>query len=300
MTDAKPKIALIGPGAVGGTVAAWLDRTGSFDLTLCARTPLATLTVETPDGVIGAAPRVLTDPAAAAPVDWVLIATKAYDVAGAARWLTGLVGPSTRVAVLQNGVEHVARFAGLVPAERIVPVMVDIPAEREAPGRIRQRRRGWMIVAEGPDGAAFVALFGDTALDVTQTGDFLSAVWRKLCINSAGAVSALTNEAAAVAWREPAAEVMRALVRESIAVGRAEGADLDDGLVDSVVQGYREAPGDSMNSIHADRVAGRAMEWDARNGVVCRRGRHHGIATPVSDTIAGLLAAIDEAARATG
>jgi 2-dehydropantoate 2-reductase len=298
MTDTKPMIALVGPGAVGGTVAAWLDRTGRFDLTLCARTPLAKLAVDTPEGTIDAAPRVLTDPAAATPVDWVLVATKAYDVAGAARWLAGLVGPSTRVAVLQNGVEHVARFAGLVPTERIVPVMVDIPAEREAPGRIRQRRRGWMIVPEGPDGAAFVALFAETALDVTQTDDFMSAVWRKLCINSAGAVSALTNEAAAVAWREPAAEVMRALVRECIAVGRAEGADLDDGLVDSVVQGYRDAPGDSMNSIHADRVAGRAMEWDARNGVVCRQGRHHGIATPVSDTIAGLLAAIDEAARA--
>ena len=56
MTDTKPMIALVGPGAVGGTVAAWLDRTGRFDLTLCARTPLAKLAVDTPEGTIDAAP----------------------------------------------------------------------------------------------------------------------------------------------------------------------------------------------------------------------------------------------------
>jgi 2-dehydropantoate 2-reductase len=39
------------------------------------------------------------------------------------------------------------------------------------------------------------------------------------------------------------------------------------------------------------------MEWDARNGVVTRLARRHGIATPVSDAVAGLLAAIDEANR---
>jgi 2-dehydropantoate 2-reductase len=87
---------------------------------------------------------------------------------------------------------------------------------------------------------------------------------------------------------------MRELVAECIAIGRAEGAELDDGLADMVIRHYRAAPPDSLNSMHADRLAGRPMEWDARNGVVARLGRRHGIATPVSDTVAGLLAAIDE------
>jgi 2-dehydropantoate 2-reductase len=288
------KIAVVGPGAVGGTVAAWLDRVGR-DVSLCVRTPFDRLEVETPEGPIAAAPRQLRDPTEAAPVDWVLVTTKAYDVAGAAAWLARLVGPGTRVAVLQNGVEHVARFAPYLPEDRILPVMVDIPAERDAPGRIRQRRRGAMLVPAGEDGRAFAGFFAGTAIDVAETDDFKSAVWRKLCVNGAGAVSALTGEGAGVAWREPAAAVMRALVAECVAVGRAEGAYLDDGLIDSVVEGYRGAPRDSMNSLHADRETGRPMEWDARNGVVGRLGRRHGIATPVSDTVTGLLMAIDEA-----
>ena len=160
-------VAVIGPGAIGGIAAAWLAE-GGHAVMLCARTPLADLVVETPDGPLRSAPLVLTDPSAATPVDWVLVATKAYDVAGAADWLARLAGPETRVAVLQNGVEHVARFAPFVPAERILPVMVDVPAEREAPGRIRQRGRGTMLVPAGQDGGAFADMFDGTGIDVAE------------------------------------------------------------------------------------------------------------------------------------
>lgn len=291
---ANPRIAIIGPGAVGGTVAAWLHHIG-HDVSLCVRTPFDGLVVETPEGTVTASPRQWRAPGETGPVDWVLVTAKAYDVAGVAMWLARLVGPETRVAVLQNGVEHVARFAAHVAADHILPVMVDIPAERDAPGRIRQRRRGAMLVPAGADARAFAAFFSGTGIDVAETDDFKSAVWRKLCVNSAGAVSALALEGSGVAWREPAAGVMRALVAECVAVGRAEGALLDDALIDGVVQGYRSEPRDGKNSLFADREAGRPMEWDARNGVVGRLGRRHGIATPVSDTVTGLLMAIDEA-----
>ena len=70
-------IAIIGPGAIGGTVAAWLAQNPELKITLCARTPLDDLRVETPSGVITAKPKVLTDPAEAEPVDWLLVCTKA-------------------------------------------------------------------------------------------------------------------------------------------------------------------------------------------------------------------------------
>ena len=97
----KTTIALIGPGAIGATVAAWLAQSPDLALTLCVRTPLDRLEIEAPGGLITAQPEMLTDPAEARPVDWVLICTKAYDVAGAAVWLARLVGPGTRVAELQ-------------------------------------------------------------------------------------------------------------------------------------------------------------------------------------------------------
>ncbi|WP_245656705.1 2-dehydropantoate 2-reductase [Sphingomonas asaccharolytica] len=295
--QSRQTAAIVGPGSIGGTIAAWLAASDAISVTLCVRTPFDRLVVETPTTRLDVAPRQISRPDAAQPVDWVLIATKTYDVAGTAAWLAQLVGRETRVAVLQNGVEHVRRFADHVPSDRLLPVMVDIPAERDAPGRIRQRRRGTMEVPAGSAGHAFAALFERAEIDVSESSDFVTAIWQKLCVNSAGAVSVLSNEPGGVARREPAAEIMRALIRECIAVGRAEGAVLDDSLIESVVQRYRDAPADSVNSMLADRRASRPMEWDARNGVVGRLGKKHGIATPVSDTVAGLLATIDESAR---
>jgi 2-dehydropantoate 2-reductase len=288
-------VAVVGPGAIGGTVAAWLSRTPAVgELTVCARTPLDRLVVETPAGpLLETRSRVVTDPSqVSGPVDWVLIATKAYDVAAAARWLTPLVGAATRVAVLQNGVEHVERFTPFLPAGRILPVVVDIPAERSAPGHIRQRRDGTLMVPAGPDGEAFVALFADSVIAASTRDDFLSVAWTKLCLNCAGAVNALTGRPNAVVEAPGVAERMRELVAECVAVGRAVGARLDDDLPDQVVARTQAAPPDGVNSLLADRLAGRPMEWDARNGVIVRLGRTHGVPTPANAMAATLLAAI--------
>jgi len=274
-------IAAVGTGAVGASVAAWLIAAPEHDVTLCARTPFDTLRVETPDGVLESTPRLLTDPASAQPADWVLVVTKTYDAPGAQLWLDRLVGHDTHVAILQNGVEHYSRFPDLDPT-RTVPVIVDIPAERRAPGHVVQRRSGSLTVPDDAAGRAFAALFAHSPIDTFLTDDWLTAAWRKLAVNCAGAVNALTLQPAGIAHDEEAADLMRALIRECVAVGRAEGATLPDDLPDQVVEGYRSGPADSINSIHADRLAGRPTEADARNGVIARLGAKYGIDAPLN------------------
>lgn len=288
------RIAIIGPGAIGGSVAAWLTQSPGLQVTLCARTAFDRLIVDTPNGTIEAAPEIITEPGQVAHVDWVLIATKAYDAAGTGAWLQHLVGPATHVAVLQNGVEHVARFAAMVPPERILPAVVDIPGERTAPGQIRQRRLGTIVVPAGQSGDAFVQLFAATPIAVSTSDDFQTVAWTKLAFNCAGAISALLLKPGGVVWRDDIANIQRAMVRECVAVGRAVGVPLSDDLPDTVIAKYREAPRDSINSIHADRAGGRPMELEARNGVIVRLGQEHGIPTPVNAMIVALLRAAAE------
>jgi len=284
-------VAIIGPGAVGGAIAAWLSRNPTLDISLCARTSFARLEVETPAGTLTANPPITTDPASAGPVDWVLIATKAYDAEAAGRWIAPLLGAQTRVAVLQNGVEHIARFAPYVETARIVPVVVDLPAERVAPGIIRQRRAGSLIAPRTENGALFAALFSGTDFPVALVEDFTTALWRKLCVNCAGAVFVVTQKPAGIARRDDVAALMRGLMRECIAVGAAEGASIEDAFPDAVIAGYRAGPAQSLNSMLADRLAGRPLEVDARNGVIVRLGAKHGLATPLNGLMVTLLAA---------
>ena len=292
-----PEIAVIGPGAIGGIVAARLAQKPGNAVTVCVRTPFDHLRIESSQGLLVASPRVLVSPDEADVVDWVLITTKAYDVAGTASWLRGLSGPKTRVAVLQNGVEHVARFAAYTDVASPIPVVVDLPAERMGPGHVLQRRDGQLTVPWDANGRDFAQLFLTTGLVVCTTSDFRSQAWRKLAVNCAGAVSALILKPAGIAAHEPIGGIMRALVRECITVGRAEGAILADSLVETVLASYRNGPPDAINSLHADRVAGRPTEIDARNGAVVRIGRQHGIATPVNQMIVVLLEAASSGRR---
>jgi 2-dehydropantoate 2-reductase len=288
-------IAIVGPGAIGGSVAAELSRDHVHEIIVCARTPFDRLEVETPTGKLVAMPRVLIDPAQARPVDWVLVATKAYDQAATGVWLKALFAESTRIAVLQNGVEHVERFSPYVPAASIVPVVVNCPAERSRPGRIRMRRTAALRVPDSADGHAFVALFAHTGVLVSTASDFKTELWRKLCNNCAGAVSAILLQPAGISKRAAIADLMRDIAMECRAVAQAEGAVLGEDVVDDTVAMYRDLASDSINSLHADRLAGRPMEVDARNGVVVRLGKKHGIPTPLNKAIVALLEAVQPA-----
>jgi 2-dehydropantoate 2-reductase len=284
--------AIVGVGAIGGVTAALLQQAGGHKLLLCTRRPLSELSVDTPDGNVNVEATFVTNPSEAFEVDWVIVATKAYDVVGAAKWLERLCAKGASVAVLQNGVEHRERFEPYIAKEKILPVMVDCPAERQAPDRVRQRGVMHLKVPDCAIGRDFVKLFAGTPADATVVPDFQSVVWRKLCFNSAGVLSALLLQPARVVREEALGDVALQIIRECAAVARAEGAQLEDDVAEVVLAAQRAAPADSINSMLADRQAGRPVEIDARNGVIVRLGRKHGIATPANSMAVALMEAM--------
>src|SRR5215472_1073067 len=300
------RVAIVGVGAIGGVVASLLQSAGRHEQVLCVRRPLRELVVETP-GIglrsdmheeirreMRIKATIFTQPEEAPPVDWIIVATKAYDAASAARWLEFLGAKGAPVAVLQNGVEHRERFAPYIAAHRIVPVIVDCPAERppasnDGVERIVQRGPMSLKVPNSKQGEAFVELFSGTAADAAAVNDWTTVAWRKLCHNAAGVLPALLLQPAGVLRGDAIGDVALDLVRECVAVGRAVGATLSDAVPEEVLAAYRRSAPDSINSLHADRLAGRPMEIDARNGVIVRMGKKHRVPTPANNMAVALL-----------
>jgi 2-dehydropantoate 2-reductase len=79
------------------------------------------------------------------------------------------------------------------------------------------------------------------------------------------------------------------MIAECAAVGRAEGATLRDSIGEEVLALYACHPADSVNSLLAERLAGRRMEWDARIWAIVRKGEKHGIPTPLNRMATVLL-----------
>lgn len=268
---------------------------------LCVRTGFDRLVVEHPGGRSEVDAAVVTQPGQVDRVDWVLLATKAHQTASVAPWLDALCGASTRVAVLQNGVDHDARVRPwLDPSVAVVPVVVQLPAEKTAPGRVVQRHNGLLVVPDDEAGRAFADLFARARTAVKPSADFITQQWWKLVSNaSLGGVCALTIRENGVVSDPQVRSIVLSLMREVVRVGRAVGAKLPDDAPEKALAVIENAAPDHWSSITVDRREGRPMEWQARNEVVGRIGRQHGIETPLNDAITVMLK-IADAARNSG
>lgn len=294
----KVSIAIVGVGAIGGAVAAALGDAG-HEPALCVRTSFGQLS-RSLDGVTRRyAHPVYTSPGGLSPMDWVLLCTKVHQIAGAATWLRALIGPGTRIGVMQNGIDHVERVSTFVDADRAVPCIISLPARVEEPGAIEQARPGIVRVPETDAARGLVDLFGDQgAVRVEPTADFVSAAWTKLVTNAVGgAICALMLRPMSALAVEEVHDLATGLMEEVVRVGRAEGASFADDFIEKTMENYRGPIGTHWPSIAVDRREGRSLEWEARNAVVGQMGRRHGIPTPLNDAMTALLSAIDASSR---
>jgi 2-dehydropantoate 2-reductase len=287
----RQKVAVIGAGAIGGFFAAAAAAAGQ-NVTLCVRQRFEELVVERRGGARAARVAIVDQPERVGPAPWVLLATKAQDVAAAAPWLERLAGPGTVVAVLQNGVDHVGLVGPFAPGAEILPTIVRTSAERVAPGRIRVHTGRRLVVPQSAAGERLVALFEGGDAEIVQDPDFATSAWRKLLANvSVNPITALTLRRIGVMREDAVRELARGLLAEAVEVARAEGADLSESDIEPTLDEYARFNPDGGSSMLYDRLAGRSMEHDHLTGTIVRLAERHGIPAPLNRAVLALLRA---------
>lgn len=299
LAEVSPSIALIGPGAIGSTVAALLHDAG-HRVVVCGHTPRDAVEVRPEPDVLDGEPIVIpgpvrTDPETVeGPFDVVILAVKDTQTEAAAAWLERLCGPNTVVCVLQNGVEQVERVGRYAPEVTVVPCAVWFSAQTQPEGWVRLRTSVRLVLPDDEAARGLADVLAGPALTVECSSAFVDDAWRKLLTNAVAGLMVLTGRKSGMYRRDDVAALARAYLVEGLAVARAEGAQLGDGVLDDVVGMFTGVPEDLTTSILTDREQGRPLEWDVRNGVIARKGAEHGIATPISDLVVPLLAAASD------
>ena len=289
------RIALVGPGAIGSTVAAYLHAAG-HPVLLCGHTPRGSIEVrpDDHDPIVLPGP-VHTDPAEVeSPVDVVFLAVKDTQNEQAGAWLARLCDENTVVCALQNGVEQVERVGRFCPSSTVVPAAVWISSEAQPDGWVRVRTGVRLVLPDTEAAASLADLLRGAEVAVDLDPDFLTAAWRKLLVNSVVGFMVLTGRRSGIFRRDDVAALGRRYLAECVAVAQAEGANLGEGVIDEIVGMLSGAPADITTSMLTDREADKPLEWDIRNGVIQRKAAARGLATPISDVVVPLLAAASD------
>ena len=243
-------IALVGPGAVGTTVAALLYKAG-HQVLLCGHTPRDSIELR-PDGgdpIVVPGP-VLTDPGQVpGSVDVVVLAVKATQNDDAAGWLARLCDEHTIVTVLQNGVEQVEQVKPHCPSSPVIPGIVWYSAETQPQGWVRLRTEAALVLPSGPAATTVAELLRGAGCRVDTDPDFITAAWRKLLTNALAGFMVLSRRRSGMFRRDDVAELSRRYVAECLAVARAEGARLPDDVVDEI---GRHVPSGTRRHGHLD------------------------------------------------
>lgn len=305
---------MVGPGAIGGFVAARLAEAG-WPVSVLARG--ATLEA------LRAAPLLLTDsgderlvrldavgaPGERAPIDLALVCVKSFDTEAAGRALSPALAPGAVVLSLQNGVENPAVLARACPGAVIGAAAVYLGCQRLAADHVVRRpsrdpstgRLRDLLAGGGPAEArtALAAVAEAIGVPARIDHDPAVALWTKLVANVAlNTVTALGRTRVGAVFADPrAVELMLALGREVVAVAHAAGIPVAPDAAEAyVADARRRLPPAGGSSTLFDLESGRRLERDALVGAVVREGARHGIDVPVSRACDALLRLLDPGA----
>ncbi|MCK6554494.1 ketopantoate reductase family protein [Candidatus Binatia bacterium] len=240
--------------------------------------------------------------------DAIVVAVKAYDTEAVASAVAGTLRPDGVVLSLQNGLGNAEILGGIVGPQRVLAARVIFGAEVVAAGRVRvtvyaepvlvgawppadarriELARAW---AQRIDAAGIPAAFAD---------DIAAALWGKVLYNAAlNPLGALLGvHYGALGEHDDTRAIMDRAIEEAFSVATAEGVRLPWPSAEA----YREAfyarllPATfhHRSSMLQDLERRRRTEVDAISGEVWRRGRLHGIGTPVSELLTRLVRACE-------
>ncbi|MFI6468552.1 ketopantoate reductase family protein [Streptomyces sp. NPDC050528] len=288
MANNNLTVAILGPGGVGGLLAALLSRAGHRVICLAGEDTATTLRTNgirvhsTPFGDFTAP--VEADTELREPVDACLITVKATTLdAALTRVPAKTLGDALLVPFL-NGVEHPAHLRAHYTPAQVAPAIIRVESTRTAPGVIEHGSPFAEIDLTGDtvphDRLETLAAALHAAGPKTQVlPDETAALWAKMTFLAP--LSLLTTRYALPLGdvRTRHREELTALLEETVAVSRSYGGPSDAA---GALARYDAFPPGTKSSMQRDAEAGRPLELDAIGGALLRAAERQGIAVPVT------------------
>jgi 2-dehydropantoate 2-reductase len=291
------KIAVLGPGGVGGLVAGALEQAGN-EVLIVAQPSTASIIAErglrvesVKFGEIVSHPRVLER--LEEPVEVLVVATKASGMQSA---LERIAEPPDLVLPLLNGLDHIPLLRERFTPASVLAGAIRVEADRPEPGLIVHTSPFLLIAMASHEpgaAAAMDALAGtlnDAGIPTKVFPSEAEVMWSKLVrLNALACTTSAYDKLLGGIRSVPQAQAdLDGAIAEAAAVAHAEGAlGIDVAKTLEEVKGIPDTFGTSMQR---DITAGREPELDAIPGSVLRAAARHGIECPTIERLVRMIA----------
>jgi 2-dehydropantoate 2-reductase len=281
------KIAVMGAGAVGCYYGGMLARAGHAVVLIGRAQHVAAvrrdgLFMDTQSFRAHVPLQASADASAVEGAELVLCCVKSTDTEGAAAAMAPHLAPAAIILSLQNGVDNAGRLQALLGRE-VAPAVVYVATEMAGPGHVKHHGRGELVIGPSARSDELARVFAAGGVPVQVSDNVAGALWAKLILNCAfNALSAITQTPYGRLFQaEGVVGVMRDVVRECLAVAKAEGVIVPGDMWEAVERIAHTMPA-QFSSTAQDLARGKRSEIDHLNGHVVRLGDLRGIATPVN------------------
>ncbi|HEY8755516.1 MAG TPA: 2-dehydropantoate 2-reductase [Candidatus Dormibacteraeota bacterium] len=282
------RVAVLGPGGVGGLLAALLAREGNSVEVLAGESTVQEiaergLRVESRlfgDFQVSVDSATRLDRA----VDACLIAVKSTQLRDALERVPAEAIGEALVVPFLNGIEHMELLRTVYPPSSVAAATVRVETARVAPGHIRHGSPFALVeIAASADNRERVERIAvqltSAGLSVSVRDDETAMLWDKLSLLAPLALLTTHERANLGVIRRRRRADLLAVISEVAAVAAADGASVDP---EAVARLLDAAPETMESSMQRDQAAGRPLEIDAIGGVVIRRADRAGISVPVT------------------
>ncbi|MHA2406144.1 MAG: ketopantoate reductase family protein [Candidatus Hermodarchaeia archaeon] len=284
-------IVVLGAGAIGSIYGALLSQ--KHDVTLIGRPAHMKAIRERGLVVTGDAAgtykmKTATKVEDILPQTLLMVTVKAHQLHEVLTSIRQLLRKDTIILLLQNGlgIKETAHSA-LGSDSNIIRGIVAFGAEFLEPGQIHVRL-GFTFLDSDTASLKVTELFQKSGLDVDNSEEFSTEVWRKVAINCvANPLSAILQIPTKKLVSPELENIRRGVVEECIAVGQAEGIKLDLSLLQKMETQFPNF--ENRTSMFQDILRGRKTEIKFLNGWIVELGRRHKIPTPVNEVLTQLI-----------
>ena len=304
------RILVVGAGALGGYFGACLLRFGR-DVTFLVRAQRAAQMAREGLRVIGkggdfavAAPTVLATELHET-FDLILVAVKAYSFDEAVEQFAPVVGPSTAIVPILNGIRHIDQLVARFGANRVLGGVAKISATLDADGRVvllfplAELVFGELGGGVSERTTALSGELGDAGFTAQRSDVIMQDMGEKwMIVSTVAGITCLMRASIGeiIAAQDGQSAILR-LFAENCAVGTAAGFGPRQSFIDTTMSYLTQTGSPLKASMLRDIERGAPTEGDHMLGDLLRRARSLGVSTPILE-LANAHVSAYEASRA--